>query len=60
MITHVFIGALVGGTRIVVYNEDEEKVAARSNERKASTKARFTSPFHHLPDELCSKIIGNL
>lgn len=60
MITHVFRGALVGDAKSVLYNEDEKKVATRSNKRKAITKARFSSPFHRLPDELCAKIISFL
>ena len=60
ILTHVFRDGLVGDKTSVLYNTQEQLDANRFNQRKAKTKARFTSPFHHLPDDVCARIVGFL
>jgi ankyrin repeat protein len=58
MLTHVDRNGLVNKTNSILFSACEKKMVDAYNERKAKTKARFTSIFHGLPDDVCAKIIS--
>ena len=57
MVIQVNRTGLVNRKNSILFNEADQKASDDYNERKATKKARFSSVFHQLPDDVCANIL---